>query len=83
MPLLKINGVSSESVLTGLVLSLAFSSLFCLSFIKLLSPKIKVLSVYIPITLKASLEVVINKHGLYKEVSIPSFSWWCLLYVAH
>jgi hypothetical protein len=71
---LKINGVSSKSILISLVLSLAFSSLFYLSFIKLSSLKIKVLSVYISITLKASLEVVINKQGLYKEVSIPSFS---------
>ena len=74
MPPLKINGVSSESVSTGLALSLAFSSSSYLNFIKLSSPKIKVSSVYIPITLKASLEVVINKHGSYEEVSIPSFS---------
>ena len=83
MPPLKINRVSSESVSTSLALSLAFSSSSCLSFIKLSSLKIKVSSVYIPITLKASLEVVINKHGSYEEVSIPSFSQWCLLYVAH
>ena len=74
MPLLKINRVLSKSILTSLAFSLAFSSLSYLSFIKLSSPKIKVSSIYIPITLKASLEVVINKHGLYKEVSIPSFS---------
>jgi hypothetical protein len=72
--LLKINRVLSKSILIGLVLSLVFSSLFCLSFVKLLSPKIKVLSIYIPITLKVSLEVIINKQGLYKEVSIPSLS---------
>ena len=74
MPLLKINGVSSESVSTGLALSLAFSNSSYLSFIKLSSLKIKISSVYILITLKASLEVVINKHGSYEEVSIPSFS---------
>ena len=74
MPLLKINGVSSESISTGLALSLAFSSSSYSSFIKLSSLKIKVSSVYILITLKASLEVVINKHGSYEEVSIPSFS---------
>ena len=83
MPLLKINRVSSESVSTSLALSLAFSSSSCSSFIKLSSLKIKVSSVYIPITLKASLEVVINKHGSYEEVSIPSFSQQCLLYVAY
>jgi hypothetical protein len=83
MPLLKINRVLYKSVSTSLALSLAFSSSSCLSFTKLLSPKINVSSVYIPTTLKASLEVVINKHRLYKEVSIPSFSWWCLLYVAY
>jgi hypothetical protein len=74
MPSLKINGVLSKSILISLALNLAFSSSSYLSFAKLLSPKIKVSSVYIPITLKASLEVVINKQGLYKEVSIPSFS---------
>jgi hypothetical protein len=74
IPLLKINRVSSKSILISLVLSLAFPSLFCLSLIKLSSPKIKVLFIYIPITLKASLKVVINKQRLYKEVSIPSFS---------
>jgi hypothetical protein len=74
MPLLKINRVSSESMSTGLALSLVFSSSSYSSFIKLSSLKIKVSSVYIPITLKASLEVVINKHGSYEEVSIPSFS---------
>ena len=74
MPSLKINRVSSESVSTGLALSLVFSSSSYLSFIKLSSLKIKISSVYILITLKASLEVVINKHGSYEEVSIPSFS---------
>ena len=73
MPPLKINRVSSESVSTGLALSLAFSSSFYSSFIKLSSLKIKVSSVCILITLKASLEVVINKYGSYKEVSILSF----------
>ena len=71
---LKINRVSYDSVLTGLVLSLAFSSLSYLSFIKLLSLKINISSVYILITLKVSLEVVINKYRSYKEVSILSFS---------
>jgi hypothetical protein len=42
-------------------------------YIKLLSPKIKVSSVFIPTTIKASLVVVINKHRLYKEGSIYSF----------
>jgi len=74
MPLLKINRVSSESVSTGLTLSLVFSNSSYSSFIKLSSLKIKVSSVYILITLKASLEVVINKYGSYEEVSIPSFS---------
>jgi hypothetical protein len=74
MPSLKINRVSSESVSTGLALSLVFSSSSYLNFIKLSSLKIKISSVYILITLKASLEVVINKHGSYEEVSIPSFS---------
>ena len=74
MPLLKINRVSSKSVSTSLALSLAFFNSFYSSFIKLSSLKIKVSSVYIPITLKASLEVVINKHGSYEEVSILSFS---------
>ena len=74
MLLLKINRVSYESISTSLVFSLAFSNLSYLSFIKLSSLKIKVLSVYIPITLKASLKVVINKYKSYKEVSIPNFS---------
>ena len=74
MPLLKINRVLYKSVLTSLALSLAFSNSSYLSFIKLLSLKIKVLFIYIPITLKASLKVIINKYRLYKEVSIPSFS---------
>ncbi len=74
MLLLKINRVLYESILTSLVLSLAFSSLSYSSLIKLLSPKINVLSICILITLKASLEVIINKYRLYKEVSIPSFS---------
>jgi hypothetical protein len=74
MLLLKINRVSYKSILTGLALSLAFSSSSYLIFVKLLSPKIKVSSVYIPITLKASLEVVISRHRSYKEVFIPSFS---------
>ena len=74
MPLLKINRVSYKSISTSLILSLAFSNLFYLNFIKLLSLKIKVLSVYILITLKAFLKVVINKYKLYKEVSIPNFS---------
>jgi hypothetical protein len=63
-----------KSVSTGLALSLAFSSSSYLSFVKLSSPKIKVSFVCIPTTLKASLEVVINKYRSYEEVSIPSFS---------
>ena len=74
MLLLKINRVSYKSMSISLVLNLAFSNLSYLSFIKLSSLKIKVSSVYILITLKASLEVVINKHGSYEEVFIPSFS---------
>jgi hypothetical protein len=74
MPLLKINRVLYKSMSTSLALNLAFSSLSYLIFIKLSSPKIKVSSIYISITLKASLEVVISRHRSYKEVSIPSFS---------
>jgi hypothetical protein len=74
MPLLKINRVSSESILTGLALSLAFFNSSYSSFIKLSSLKIKISSVYILITLKASLKVVINKHGSYEEVFILNFS---------
>ncbi len=71
---LKISGVSYESILIGLVVSLAFSSSSYLSLAKLLSPKIKVSSICIPTTPKASFEVVINRHGSYEEVSIPNFS---------
>jgi len=74
MPPLKINRVSSESMSINLALSLAFSNSSYSSFIKLSSLKIKVSSVYILITLKASLEVVINKHGSYEEVFILNFS---------
>ena len=74
MLLLKINRVLYKSIFTNLILSLAFSNLSYLNFIKLLFLKIKVLSVYIPTTLKASLKVVINRHKSYKEVSISSFS---------
>ena len=74
MPLLKINRVSSESVSISLTLNLTFFNSFYLSFIKLSSLKIKISSVYILITLKASLKVVINKHGSYEEVFILSFS---------
>ena len=74
MLLLKINRVLYESILISLALNLAFPNLSYLSFAKLLSPKINVLSVYIPIILKASLEVIINKYKLYEEVFIPSFS---------
>ncbi len=72
MLLLKINRILYKSVLTSLALSLAFSSLSYLSFIKLLSSKINVLFICIPTTLKAFLEVVINKYRFYKEVSISS-----------
>ena len=72
MLLLKINKVLYKSVSTGLALSLAFSSLSCLSFIKLLSLKINMLFVYILTTLNTSVEVVINKHRSYNKVFIPS-----------
>jgi hypothetical protein len=73
--LLKINRLLYKRILIGFTKNLAFSNSLFSCCTKLLSPKIRVSSVYIPTTIKASLVVVINKHGLYKEGSIYSFLW--------
>jgi hypothetical protein len=70
---LKINRLLYKRMLIGFARNLAFSNSLFSYYTKLLSPKIRVLSVYIPVTIKASLVVVINKHGLYKKGSIYSF----------
>jgi hypothetical protein len=71
--LLKINKLLYKRILISFARNLAFSNSLFSCYTKLLSPKIRVLSVYIPVTIKASLVIVINKHGLYKEGFIYSF----------
>jgi hypothetical protein len=71
--LLKINRLLYKRMLISFAKNLVFSNSLFSCYTKLLSPKIRVSSVCIPTTTKASLVIVINKHGLYKEGFIYSF----------
>jgi hypothetical protein len=70
---LKINRLLYKRILISFARNLVFSNSLFSCRIKLSSPKIRVSSVCIPVTTKASLVVVINKHRLYKEGFIYSF----------
>jgi len=76
---LKNNGVIKLSFSFSFTIRFAFTSLSSLRAKNWSSPKIIVLSVYMPTIPNGVPIVIIKKHRLNIEVVIKSFSLWCLL----
>jgi hypothetical protein len=76
---LKSNSVIKLNFFFSFIIKFAFTSLFSLRVKNCLSPKIIILSVYMPIILNKVPIVVIRKQGLNIDIVIKSFSLWCLL----
>ena len=76
---LKSNSIIKLSFSFGFAIRFIFTSLSSSKAKNWSSPKIIVLSVYMPMILNGVPVVVIKKHRLNIEVVIKSFSLWCLL----
>jgi hypothetical protein len=76
---LKSNSVVELSFFFSFTIKFAFTSLSSLRVKKQLSPRIIVLSVYMPMIPNRVPVVVIRKQGLNIKVVIKSFFLWCLL----
>jgi hypothetical protein len=75
---LKIKLEFGDRLSLGLVLKLAFYSSLSSRVVNSSDPRNKVLSICMPITLKVFFSVIINRQGSYVDVTIDSFSLWCL-----
>jgi hypothetical protein len=76
---LKSNGVIKLSFSFGFAIKFTFISSSFLRVKNWLSPKIIILSVYMPTIPNKVPVIVIRKHGLNIKIVINSFSLWCLL----
>jgi hypothetical protein len=78
MHLLKIKLEFGDRLSLGLVLKLAFCSLLSLRVANSSDLRNKVLSICMPTTPKVFFSVVINRQGSYVDMTMDSFSLWCL-----
>jgi hypothetical protein len=74
---LKIKLEVGNSSFLGLALKLAFYSSLSSQAANSSDPRNRVSSIYIPTTPKG-FSVVINRQGSYMDVTMDSFSLWCL-----
>ena len=79
MHLLNNNSVVKLSFSFGFTIRFTFTNLSFLRAENWLSPKIIILSVYMPMIPNGVPIVIIRKQGLNIKVIIKSFSLWCLL----
>jgi hypothetical protein len=77
--LLKSNSIVKLSFSFGFIIRFTFTNLSSLRAENWLSPKIIILSIYIPIIPNKVPVVIIRKQGLNIDIIIKSFSLWCLL----